>query len=111
MVDAVFYRNADFKIVGFSVSGHADYADHGKDIVCAAVSAMSSLVVNTLEEIFVYGGTLNVGKSGKLVYFLPDINPDEQKNGNMILDGFRLQLEEYSRTYPKNIKVRFDEAK
>lgn len=36
---------AAFKNDGFWVKGHADYADHGSDIVCAAVS---SLVTHTV---------------------------------------------------------------
>lgn len=35
-------------ITGVDVSGHAGYADHGEDIVCAAVSA---LVINTINSI------------------------------------------------------------
>lgn len=35
-------------ILGFHCIGHADYAEHGKDIVCAAVSA---LTINTMESI------------------------------------------------------------
>ena len=35
-------------ITGFRTEGHAEYAKHGKDIVCAAVS---TLVMNTMESI------------------------------------------------------------
>ena len=35
-------------VTGFCSEGHAGYARHGKDIVCAAVSA---LVMNTMESI------------------------------------------------------------
>ncbi|MDD5899779.1 MAG: ribosomal-processing cysteine protease Prp [Lachnospiraceae bacterium] len=35
-------------VTGFSSEGHAGYAKHGKDIVCAAVSA---LVMNTMNSI------------------------------------------------------------
>ena len=34
---------------GFRESGHADYAESGQDVVCAAVSAMTMLVINTVE--------------------------------------------------------------
>ena len=45
MIRAVFAH--DFS--GFSLSGHAGYADAGEDIVCAAVSAMANLAVNGAE--------------------------------------------------------------
>lgn len=35
-------------VTGFRIEGHAGYAKHGKDIVCAAVSA---LVMNTMNSI------------------------------------------------------------
>ncbi|MBR6537933.1 MAG: ribosomal-processing cysteine protease Prp [Lachnospiraceae bacterium] len=35
-------------ITGFRTKGHAEYAEYGEDIVCAAVSA---LVMNTMESI------------------------------------------------------------
>lgn len=33
---------------GFEVIGHADYAEHGKDIVCASASAVTLMTVNGL---------------------------------------------------------------
>ena len=34
---------------GFQESGHSGYADAGQDIVCSAISAMTMLVINTIE--------------------------------------------------------------
>ena len=36
-------------IVGFEITGHADYNEYGKDIVCSAVSILAYTCVNTLE--------------------------------------------------------------
>ena len=48
MTKVVFYkRNGVY--YGFRESGHAGFADAGQDILCAAISAMTMLVVNTLE--------------------------------------------------------------
>lgn len=33
-----------------TVQGHAEYAPHGKDIVCAAVSALAYALIGALEE-------------------------------------------------------------
>lgn len=110
MIKAVFYRTQDSDIIGFSISGHADYADSGEDIVCAAVSAMSSLVVNTLEEIFRCDGDIKASESGNLSYSLPSSKfGDSAVCG--ILSGFKLQLEDYAATYPKNIRVISKESK
>ena len=36
-------------IKGFEITGHADYDEHGKDIVCAAVSILAYTTVNSLD--------------------------------------------------------------
>ena len=110
MINAVFYRNQGFEITGFSVSGHAEFADYGKDIVCAAVSAMSSLVVNTLEEVFKCGGAVEMSESGNLSYSLPHSKMNDA-SALGVLSGFRLQLEDYAAQYPKNIKISFKDPK
>lgn len=48
MINVSIYKNADNLVTGFTLSGHADFAKHGSDIVCAAVSA---LVINTINSI------------------------------------------------------------
>jgi uncharacterized protein YsxB (DUF464 family) len=40
MLDVTFYRDGRDRVSGVSARGHADFADHGEDIVCAAVSAI-----------------------------------------------------------------------
>lgn len=37
---------------GFTVEGHADFADHGMDIVCAGVSTLAQAVSHVLEYRF-----------------------------------------------------------
>ena len=48
MINISIYKNADGVYTGFRSSGHADFADKGQDIVCAAVSV---LVINTINSI------------------------------------------------------------
>jgi uncharacterized protein YsxB (DUF464 family) len=48
MIKVTIFKNADNLITGFKILGHADYAENGSDVVCAAVSA---LVINTINSI------------------------------------------------------------
>lgn len=48
MVKITICQNREKQYTGFCCSGHAEYADAGSDIVCAAVSV---LVINTLNAI------------------------------------------------------------
>jgi uncharacterized protein YsxB (DUF464 family) len=50
MIKITIYVNED-NIVGFESKGHANFAKHGYDIVCAAVSVLTQTAVNSLEKI------------------------------------------------------------
>jgi len=44
------FRKFENNYVGFTISGHADYDDYGKDIVCASVSSAAQLMSNTITD-------------------------------------------------------------
>ena len=48
MTKIVFFRSGG-SFYGFEEQGHADYADAGEDVLCAALSAMTMLIINTVE--------------------------------------------------------------
>jgi len=50
MVIVTVTRNAVGKIVEFESRGHADFAKLGKDIVCAAISALLQTTIKGLQE-------------------------------------------------------------
>lgn len=50
MIKADFYQS-DGKYREFTISGHAGYAESGKDVVCAAVSSAVQLTVNVLDAL------------------------------------------------------------
>lgn len=51
MIKATFYQKSDGSFTGFSVRDHAGAADAGQDIVCAAVSALVTNTVNSIDEL------------------------------------------------------------
>ena len=51
MVSIEIQRNSDGQVVGCHMSGHAGYDEHGFDIVCAAVSALSASAMLGLTQI------------------------------------------------------------
>jgi hypothetical protein len=50
MVEVTFFRDGSDRLTGFSAHGHADFADAGDDIVCAAVSAVLQAAALGLTE-------------------------------------------------------------
>lgn len=51
MIRITVRRNGAGAVTGLDVTGHAGYAEHGRDIVCAAVSALAQTAVLGLERL------------------------------------------------------------
>ncbi|MBR6185737.1 MAG: ribosomal-processing cysteine protease Prp [Clostridia bacterium] len=83
------------QITGFSCSGHAGYAEKGSDIVCAAVSVLTTTCVNALES--VAGEKPHViAKDGQMILKLPkESGHDAQVILRSLWQGMRDLAEEY----------------
>ena len=51
MTKVVFYKQ-DGIYYGFHEVGHAGYGEFGTDIICSALSAMTMLIINTIETVW-----------------------------------------------------------
>ncbi len=51
MITATIFQDPSGNPEGFRISGHADYAQEGSDIVCAAVSALAMTTANAVEKL------------------------------------------------------------
>ena len=89
------------KIVSLEVSGHSNYDEKGKDIVCAGVSA---IVVGGLNALLNENKkAINYEcKEGYAKVFVKEVDND---NINMILDVITTQLYTIEESYPKFIKI------
>ena len=65
MINVSIYQNRENDITGFKLLGHAGYADHGQDIVCAAVSVLVINTINSVEtftsDVFTYDADEETG--------------------------------------------------
>ena len=83
MTKIVFYKqNGSF--YGFRETGHAGFASAGHDVLCAALSAMTMLVINTIEVAYASDVeyTVNEGATHIMVRSkaaLPEFEEDELK--------------------------------
>ncbi|MGI5893421.1 MAG: ribosomal-processing cysteine protease Prp [Candidatus Merdivicinus sp.] len=105
MIEAAF-QCADCRVAGFIVSGHAGYANSGKDIVCAAVSSAVQLTANGITEILKYPAVVKVEGNAVSIQTEGD-RPDAVQ---AMLDSFRLHMEQLAEMYPRNIKIRYLEV-
>ena len=83
-----------------TVSGHANYADYGKDIVCASVS---SLIISTVNAVLKFDKKAISYREEKNLLVINILKKDEITTkliGNMID-----MLKELEDQYPENIKL------
>lgn len=82
------------------VSGHANYDDYGKDIVCASVSSIVITTINGIididDEAILYEEEKNKIKI--------EIKK-EDKVTKKLIDNMVFMLESLEKDYPKNIKI------
>lgn len=82
------------------VTGHANYDDYGKDIVCASVS---SIVITSINLILKMDNEcISVIQKEGLI----DLTVlKEEKDVNRILENMLDMLKELSKEYEKNVKI------
>ena len=105
MTKAHFYKT-DSRFTGFKIKGHADLSLDAPDVLCAAVSSMTLLVINTLTDVF--GCETDFKQDEEEPSISLDILSCPSENERCvdgILRGFVLQLEDLSEQYPKNLYV------
>ena len=88
-----------------TVEGHAGYKKRGKDIVCAAASALAYAAAGALEEIAGISGC-HLESDGYFAISLPEgLEGEARRDADTIMRtacvGYRLIAEEY----PKHLKV------
>jgi len=84
------------------VSGHSGSAEEGRDIICAAVSAMAYLTANTITEV-VEATPEIIEEDGFLSL---KVLPGQEKQCEIPLKGFYLQMKELVKQYPKHIRIK-----
>lgn len=51
MTKIVFYKSGDV-FYGFEEQGHTGYGEAGTDVLCAAISSMTMLIINAIEVVY-----------------------------------------------------------
>ena len=111
MTTITFYKTGGF-YYGFEEKGHTGYGESGDDVLCAALSAMTMLIVNTIEvayasdvEYTVDEGATNIKVRAKAA--LPEFEEDERKRYAVsgLFCSYFYQLTELEEEYYDFLKV------
>ena len=83
MTKIVFFRSGG-AYYGFEEQGHSGYGMAGDDVLCAALSAMTMLIVNTIEIAYASNVDYEINEGATLIKVkskaaLPEFEEDEKK--------------------------------
>lgn len=107
MIAAYFFTAKNGDLLGFSISGHAEWGISGDDIVCSAVSSAAFMTANTITDIIGVSVDVTIDKTGSMIL---KISPNDSYRCREILLGFKLHMVILEDQYPENIKVNYTEV-
>lgn len=83
-----------------TVSGHAEYAEHGKDIVCAAVSTLTQVFIASVEELT----AADIKHAVNSGYTVIDIKESTER-AQVLIDSFFIGCQMVAEQYPEYVRV------
>ncbi|MBQ7779422.1 MAG: ribosomal-processing cysteine protease Prp [Clostridia bacterium] len=111
MIKVTFFKR-DGVYYGFKETGHAGFDDAGKDIVCAAVSAMTMLVINAIEVSYESNVEYSIDEDTadievRVPSALPENSDDETKRFAVsgLIEAYSLQLIDMLEDYDEYLDV------
>ena len=111
MTKLVFFRSGGV-CYGFEEQGHTGYGEEGDDVLCAALSAMTMLIINTVEVAYasdvdyqIDEGATNIRVRSKAA--LAEFEEDERKRYAVsgLFMSYFYQLNELVEEYYDNLAV------
>lgn len=94
------------KVVKYSAKGHAEYAEYGNDIVCAALSMAMQFPLGGMQEILDITPRFEIDSDGYLDVDIRGMEfSNKEKEVAILLDTMVLMLKELAKGYPKHIKL------
>ena len=107
MITVKIERNDNDEIISFSLDGHAGYDVEGKDIVCAAVSAVTNMTLIGLNEKLKLNLKVEKSDGGYIKVSLPDNVPDaEMMVAQFLLESMVTEYLDIESSYGEYILVK-----
>ena len=104
MTKCEFFREGA-RITGFSVSGHSGYEEAGKDIVCAAISAVVGMVEATINDVCGAKAKIRVKEEDARITLTLPATCEEEDTIQSVLAGMMLYLINLRDEYSDYIEV------
>jgi uncharacterized protein len=106
MITITINRTESGSIHSFVISGHAFFAERGKDIVCAGASAVSVGAINAVHALTGVTPEIEQG-DGFLRCVVPELPVDINEKVQLLLEGMIISLQTIEEEYGEHIKITF----
>ncbi|ADO83170.1 MULTISPECIES: ribosomal-processing cysteine protease Prp [Ilyobacter] len=105
MTEVVIIRK-EGRIVFFSAEGHAGFAEHGEDIVCAALSTALQFPIAHLDEVLDIVPRYEISEDGLLKVDFRGVDlKGNDRELNVLLEMMYLTVKQLAREYSEFIKL------
>ncbi|AIM24752.1 ribosomal-processing cysteine protease Prp [Melissococcus plutonius] len=108
MIKGLFKRNSAGQIVSFKLTGHAEMDTYGKDIVCAAVSALAISTVNGIDALAGFEPIIETKDEQDGYLYVEMITKMTQEQANIaqiLLENLLLGLQSIEQEYTEFIQI------
>ena len=110
MTQITFYKTVTGEYQRFICDGHAGYANHGEDIVCASISVLVINTINSLEQITGEEMLVETDEDSGTIQ-CSFVNQPLKETSKALMDSLALGLTQIEKQYGKNYcKLTFEEV-
>lgn len=85
---------------GITVSGHAGYAEAGKDIVCAGVTALTQTLISSMKGLSRDKVKYEISPGRADIHYR-----DLSEAGRLLVDSFFIGICQIANEFPDNVRV------
>jgi uncharacterized protein YsxB (DUF464 family) len=103
MIEIKVKRDDKGNPVNIEIQGHALFAPHGNDIVCAAVSVLTQTIIFALEDLVGLKLPVKMEEGYLLITPPAKMGKEQEEKCHLLLETMLLGLEETAKAYPRYI--------
>ncbi|WP_053956980.1 ribosomal-processing cysteine protease Prp [Inediibacterium massiliense] len=104
MISISIKRNFKKEIMSYSVIGHANASEYGKDIVCASISVLAQTAILSLHELLGIDVVYKM-EDGYLHCNIPSLTDDLRQKADLILEAMVIGMKGTEESYKQYISL------
>jgi uncharacterized protein YsxB (DUF464 family) len=109
MTNIIIKKTKTDKYIGFTMNGHAGFAEYGNDIVCAALSVLSINTINSIDQFTDDKIVVNQSEDDGALEIIFQNEPSE--SAELLMKSFELGVNSIYKQYGKKfLNIKFEEV-